>query len=282
MAYYDTFELKESRGDGSCFYSSLYRAARDHTDKTMLNRLYKIFMIDSQDQTQTQTQTQQEQEQEQEKESDFIFGVSDKTVDAIERCIYFKIKDTRLEQAESKTFTTDAERKSNKDVSTLFQSFYLPVIIPPIIQEKDEANEDFAKRKKRIAESYAKADVSAYTNWLGESANEIRVAFPATDVEFKKKYSNTQDGEISFYKDVATILKGRSTTFVYASQIDIDVVTFVLEMNDINLYFPSDKTGITEYLEHNKPTLWLHKGQRQGVSGNHYEYYKKIENTPPE
>jgi len=266
MAYYDTFELKDSRGDGSCFYSSLYRAARDHTDKTMLNRLCKIFMIDST-----------------KEETDFIFGVSDKTVDAIERCIYFKIKDTRIKQADEKTFTTAAERKSNKDVSTLFQSFYLPVIIPPVIQEKDETKEDFEKRKKRIAESYAKPDVTAYRNWLEESANEIRVAFPGTDVEFKKKYANTQDGEILFYKDVATILKGRKgSTFVYASQTDIDVVTFVLEMNDINLYFPSDKTGITEYLEHDKPTLWLHKGERQSVSGNHYEYYKKIENTPPE
>jgi hypothetical protein len=282
MEYYRHFKLRKARGDGSCFYSAIYRAARDHTDRTLLNRVYQIFEIPYVG------------EESQERETDFIKGVSGQISRALEGCIYFRIKDDNKKKKQdefdkepSGKTSPEGKKEQINTIETIFEKLYSEYGKGKEPQradyQDDKAHEEaLAKYKNAMTSTGAPAELTPYQTFLEETANEIRQKLGSFDT-FKINYPKTKEGEKKFYLDIAHILDSRqSGSFIYASQIDIDVVSFVLEKNDIVLISISDKKRIIQALEKGKPTLWLSKALNGIQSQEHYDYYEwtKEEDDP--
>jgi len=243
MEYYNKFEHKTTLADGSCFYSALYRSARD-TSPRLLQKIYMIFDLNY-----------KKGGNDIQKEKAFINGVSSAVITAIRDCVYIGF--------------TQSDGKGKMD-ETIFKSFYNESSNNTVLKKEEETDEDFEKRKKRIANTRASSrNTSFYTGWRDEAARELQDKFPSDETQFKNTYPNTKEGETQFYNDVAGVLELRIQHFVYASMIDIDVVTHILLYNNIKLMRVSNITDIRKEHEDNMPTLWLHR------EDEHYNYYIK-------
>jgi hypothetical protein len=229
----DHYRKLETREDGSCFYSALYRAARDHTP-SLLKKLYKIFEV-----------KYEEPSEKPEIETRFIYGVSKSVAEAIRNCVYYNIKKKNIEGTRTNT-SIDSEQARKVQMSETMTPFQA-------IQK----------------------DPLIFTNFLEESSNTIQNLLVDFNT-FKKKY---KDEEL-FYKAIADVLDERKPgQFIFASQIDIEVIREILDVNAVGLFIVSN---IEDIKEESRPTLWLFKGKtvkytdkQVVISGNHYEYFKK-------
>jgi len=249
MEYYKNFEVKETLGDGSCFYSALYRSARD-TSPRLLQKIYMIFDL-----------KYKKGGNDTQKEKAFINDVSSGVMNAIRGCVYIGF--------------TQSKGKGKMD-ETIFKTFYTESSNNKVLKEEGETDDAFEKRKAKITNvQKGSSDSSFYTAWWEEAASELQIKFPRNENEFKEKYPDTKEGEIHFYNDVADVLQLRNKSFVFASMIDIDVVTHILLYNNIKVMRVTDITDIRKEYEENMPTLWLHR------NNEHYNYYITKPLRPP-
>jgi hypothetical protein len=81
--------------------------------------------------------------------------------------------------------------------------------------------------------------------------------------KFRAKYKKPEDKQ-KFYNDLAKIV---ADSGVYASESDVNVVKFVLEKADINLYYGSQKPKEFLVAKDGKKYIYLKK------VGEHYNYW---------
>jgi hypothetical protein len=217
-------KLVDVRGDGNCFYRSLWGALTHHKEGNLTQLVYKAFTGSDADKPVD--------------EDPFIDAVRSQTASKITKGIYDEINEAAKAHIRADPSYVTAEGRQHA-INTQLDFF------------EDMRQSVFSKPDSRIL----------YENWIEESSSEMQHAF--TFKKFRAKYKKPTDKQ-KFYKDLAKIV---ADSGVYASESDVNVVKFVLEKADINLYYGSQKPKEFLVAKDGKKYIYLKK------VGEHYNYW---------
>lgn len=217
-------KLVDVRGDGNCFYRSLWGALTHHKEGNLTQLVYKAFTGKEADKAVD--------------EEPFIDAVRSQTAQKITKGVYDEINEAAKAHIRADPTYVTVEGRQHA-LNTQLDFF------------EDMRQSVLSKKDSRIL----------YENWIEESSSEIQQAF--TFKKFKAKYKKPADKQ-KFYNDLAKIV---ADSGVYASESDVNVVKFVLEKANIDLYYGSQKPKEFLQSKDGKKYIYLKK------VGEHYKYW---------
>jgi len=182
-------------------------------------------------------------------EGEFIFTVRSKIADALAGGIFLAIKAYNINDIKTRSnILTETGRASQiAETHTLFEDIFI-----------NEAN---------------------FNAWLQESPTQVQ-SFIKNRSEFIKRYPNLA-AEKAFYSDISALLRPvpGSRSGVYSSEIDIQIMTYVLLINKIHLIrLTGSQVPTGSFTNTGEPILWIYKPP---IVSNveHYTYFSKV--APP-
>lgn len=217
-------KLVDVRGDGNCFYRSLWGALTHHKEGNLTQLVYKAFTGKDADKAVD--------------EEPFIDAVRSQTAQKITKGVYDEINEAAKAHIRADPTYVTAEGRQHA-LNTQLDFF------------EDMRQSVLSKKDSRIL----------YENWIEESSSEIQQAF--TFKKFKAKYKKPADKQ-KFYNDLAKIV---ADSGVYASESDVNVVKFILEKANIDLYYGSQKPKEFLQSKDGKKYIYVKK------VGDHYNYW---------
>ena len=236
----ESFKLGgDELADGNCFYSSLYRAALHHinSEPALVSKIFNIFGGVGKPTDEkafiTQLRTQ-------------VGDLLIQGIDSEKKQKYLKNIDKRPD------ILTNAGREEQREQTRTFFETLL--------------NSAFEGHGAQLQ------------TWVEEAPDQIKAFFNIKNIKksintqelityFLSKYNNESDSQ-RFYTDMASFIK---TDRVYSSQLDIEVIKYVLEKNKILLEIVSDKTSKKCMFLSGMPALWLYRR----IGSAHYGYFRK-------
>lgn len=217
-------KLVDVRGDGNCFYRSLWGALTHHKEGNLTQLVYKAFTGKDADKPVD--------------EEPFIDAVRSQTAQKIIKGVYDEINEAAKAHIRADPTYVTVEGRQHA-LNTQLDFF------------EDMRQSVFSEPDSRIL----------YENWIEESSSEIQQAF--TFKKFRAKYKKPEDKQ-KFYNDLAKIV---ADSGVYASESDVNVVKFILEKANIDLYYGSQKPKEFLQSKDGKKYIYLKK------VGEHYNYW---------
>jgi len=231
----ESFKLGgDELADGNCFYSSLYRAALHHSQPALVSKIFNIFggVGKPTDERAFITQLRT-------RVGDLLIG----GIDSEKKQKYLKNIDKRPD-----ILTNAGREEQRQETRTFFETLL------------NSAFEGHGAQLETWVEE-APDQIKAFFN-IKKSINTQQLI-----TDFLSKYNNESDSQ-RFYTDMASFIK---TDRVYSSQIDIEVIKYVLEKNKILLEIVSDKTSKKCMFLSGMPALWLYRR----IGSAHYGYFRK-------
>ena len=231
----ESFKLGgDELADGNCFYSSLYRSALHHSQPGLVSKIFNIFggVGKPTDEKAFITQLRT-------RVGDLLIG----GIDSEKKQKYLKNIDKRPD-----ILTNAGREEQRQETRTFFET---------------------------LLNSAFEGHGAQLETWVEEAPDQIKAFFNIKKsintqeliTYFLSKYNNESDSQ-RFYTDMASFIK---TDRVYSSQIDIEVIKYVLEKNKILLEIVSDKTSKKCMFLSGMPALWLYRR----IGSAHYGYFRK-------
>ena len=231
----ESFKLGgDELADGNCFYSSLYRSALHHSQSGLVSKIFNIFG-----------------------------GVGQPTD---EKAFITQLR-TRVGDLLIQGIDSEKKQKYLKNIDKR----------PDILTNagKEEQREQTRTFFETLLKSAFEGHGAQLQVWVEEAPDQIKAFFNIKKsintqqliTDFLSKYNNESSSE-RFYTDMATFIKKDR---VYSSQIDIEVIKYVLEKNKILLEIVSDKTSKKCMFLSGMPALWLYRR----IGSAHYGYFRK-------
>ena len=231
----ESFKLGgDELADGNCFYSSLYRSALHHSQSALVSKIFNIFGGVGKPTD----------------EKAFITQLRTQVGDLLIQGIDSEKKQKYLKNIDKRTdILTNAGREEQREQTRTFFETLL-----------NSAFEGHGAQLQVWVEE-APYQIKEFFN-IKKSINTQQLI-----TDFLSKYNN-ESGSQRFYTDMAGFIK---TDRVYSSQIDIEVIKYVLEKNKILLEIVSDKTSKKCMFLSGMPALWLYRR----IGSAHYGYFRK-------